>query len=114
MSKVIQVFMDADLRCGHDGLADIAKKEKINVTKLEHGEFVMFINVERNKLKLYTANNIVAYLRLPQGKIEMRTLGMIPAAFAQTGRISYDEHLKEVLQERLGKHKLQLVDQKAG
>jgi len=98
MAKALQVFLHSDLRCGHEGLAAIAKKEKINVNKLAVGEYVIFINTERNKVKLYAANNVVAYLKLPRGHIEMRTISLIPKAFAASGRIDYDELLRETLE----------------
>lgn len=102
MSKIIQIFLGADLRCCHDGLAEIARKQKINVTELSPGEFVIFINTCLNRIKLYTANEVVAYLKLKTGKIDMRTISLIPKAFMASGKIQYDESLKNILIEKLG------------
>jgi hypothetical protein len=101
MSKIIQVFLGSDLRCSHEGLTQIAKEQKVDVTALVPGEFVIFINSGLNKIKLYTANEVVAYLRVKTGKVDIRTISLIPKAFLASGRIQYDESLKEILIERL-------------
>lgn len=102
MARAIQIFLDSDLRCSHDGLAMIAKKEKIDVSKLEPGEYVIFVNSAKDKCKVYAAFNVVAYLKPPKGhKIEMKVIQLIPVAFAATGRIDYDKALKELLEKEL-------------
>ncbi len=101
MGKILQVFLGADLRNGHEGLALTAKQEKIDVAALAPGEFVIFINTKQDKLKLYTASNIVAYLKLPEGKIDLRVIQMIPKAFKASGKIDYDKHLKEIIEQNL-------------
>jgi hypothetical protein len=102
MSKLLELFLNVDLRCAHDGLAMVAKKRGIDVKKLEPGQYVMFINCEKNRLKLFAANNIIAYLKLPHGKIDMRTLQLIPQAFHASGKIDYDSALKKILMKELG------------
>jgi hypothetical protein len=103
-SKVLQVFLGTDLRCTHLGLAEIAKRNKVDVEKLIPGEYVLFLNNDKNKLKLYAANHIVAYLRLPGNqKLDMKTIALIPRAFHGSGRIDYNKALKEVLEEALRK-----------
>lgn len=101
MARALQIFLNADLRCSHEGLTIIAKKEKIDVDKLVPGEYVIFINTQKNKVKLYAANQIVAYLRLPRGHIDLRVIQLIPKAFESKGRIDYDQSLKEMLQREL-------------
>lgn len=101
MSKLIQVFLHADLRFGHEGLAKLAKDSKINVDILLPGEFVIFINSKMDRLKLYTANQIIAYLKLKTGKIDLRAIQLIPQAFKASGKIEYDVALKEVIENHL-------------
>lgn len=102
MARALRVFLNSDLRCGHEGLAATAKKEKINVSNIEPGEFVIFINAEKNKIKLYAANNVVAYLKLPDGgRVDMKTIAKIPMAFKATGRIDYDGILRETIMSEL-------------
>jgi hypothetical protein len=56
-----------------------------------------------NRIKLYTANEVVAYLKLKSGKVDLRTISLIPKAFLASGKIQYDESLKDILIEKLGK-----------
>jgi hypothetical protein len=97
MNKIVQVFLGADLRNSHDGLTALAKSKKIDVTKLEPGQFVLFINHSRDRLKLFAANNVIAYLKVPSGRLNMATISLIPQAFHTTGKIEYDKVLREVL-----------------
>ncbi len=101
MNKIIQVFLNADLRCSHLGLYELAKKSKIDVHKLEEGEFVLFVNSGKNRLKMYAPNNVIAYLSLPTGKIDMRTIALIPKSFSASGKIEYNKALKTVLEREM-------------
>lgn len=97
---ILRCFVNADLRNGHQGLATLAKQERINVDELAPGQYLVFINTARNKMKVYTANSIVAYLRLNRGHIDLATISKIPQSF-QGGDIHYDEALKSRLTEIL-------------
>lgn len=101
MSRLLQVFLNVDLRCAHDGLAKVAKDNKIKIEDLEPGEFVVFVNSHKNRLKLFTANGVLAYLKLKTGKIDLRTIALIPQAFKGSGRIDYDKALKDMIDEHL-------------
>jgi hypothetical protein len=102
MAKLLQVFLGADLRNSHEGLSAIAKANRIDPDTLPPGDYIIFINTARDKLKLYAANQVLAYLKLKTGKIDLRTISLIPQAFKASGKIQYDETLKELL---LGKMK---------
>ena len=98
VGRVLQCFLNADLRCGHEGLAILAKQNGIDITELKPGQYVLFINSHKDKLKLYACNNVVAYLKLPSGqRLNMATIQLIPKAFRGTGTIDYDKALKEVI-----------------
>lgn len=73
------MFLNMDLRNGHEGLTAIAKKNKVDIKTLESGEYIIFINSEMNRLKLYAQNDVIAYLKLPRGKIDSRRLSKRPA-----------------------------------
>lgn len=105
MAKALQIFLNADFRNVHEGLAAIAKKNKLDVEKLESGEYLIFVNTAKDRLKLYAANNVVAYLKMKSGKIDLRTIQLIPQAFNGSGRIDYDAALKEVIERELGRKK---------
>jgi hypothetical protein len=105
MSKLIQIFLNADLRCSHDGLSKLARDNNIKVEDLLPGEFVLFINSNMNRLKLYTANQVLAYLRLKTGRIDLRAIQLIPQSFQASGKLQYDEALKEVIEKHMGRKK---------
>lgn len=104
-SKILRVFLGADLRCSHDGLNEIAKSNGIEVGTLTPGNFVIFINSKKNMLKLYAANNVIAFLKLKSGTIDLRTIAKIPEAFKASGKIDYDSALKKIIEEHLTKKK---------
>ena len=99
---VIRVFLNADLRCGHDGLTAMAKKEKINLAELEYGQFTVFINSKKDKLKVYAQNDVLAYYRSPHGRLEMRAIDKIPMAFRGYG-FQFEDAVKKVLLSELEK-----------
>jgi hypothetical protein len=110
-SEIVQCFLNADMRNGHDGLAQLAKKHELNVLKLEPGQYIVFVNSARDRVKVYAASNVIAYLKLARGKIDMNTIQEIPKAFRGTGRIDYDAALKEALTKsmaRKGKNSLEV------
>jgi hypothetical protein len=101
VSRILQVFFDADMRCGHEGLELLAKKHKIDLKKLDPGNFVVFVNSAKDRLKIYTAYNVIAYMKSPAGKIDMRAVQFIPKAFEAKGTLTYDEALKELFEKQL-------------
>ena len=102
MNRVIRYFPDTDLRAGHDMLLSIAKEHKLSLKDLEPGEFVIFVNRRKDALKMFAGStNLIAYLRLPSGRLDMRTIQMIPQFF-NGGEIKYDQALKKVIERSLG------------
>lgn len=102
-NSILQVFLNADMRNGHDGLKKLAKAHDIDVGKLANGQFVIFVNAQKNKLKLYTAQNIIAYLKLNHGHLDFNAIRHIPKAFNGSGKIDYDQALKTALDEHFSK-----------
>jgi hypothetical protein len=100
-NRIVRCFLDADLRCSHDGLAKIAKDSKVNVRDLESGEYAVFVNSARNKVKVYAHGEVLAYLRLPRGRsVDLRVIQHIPAAF--NGKtINYDSALAKMLESKM-------------
>jgi len=107
MSQIIHLFQNVDLRCQHDGLGKICLDKKINPKKLSPGEYAVFTNNSKDRVKLFAAHNVIAYLRLypGEGKIDPRTIQYIPKAFESTGKIDYDKALKEFVTSNLIKKK---------
>lgn len=96
-SRILRVVFNTDLRNNHDGLTTIAKRLKIDTSKLKPGEFVVFINTAKTALKLFAAGQVVAHFRMPSyRKMDMRIIGLIPRFF--NGReLKYDDALKDLL-----------------
>jgi len=94
MSRLLRVVFNADMRNSHDGLAKLAKSLNIDVNKLQPGNFVAFINSKKNHLKLYASGNIIAHLKLPNGKLNLNLLSKLPTYFNGT-EIEYTKALRE-------------------
>lgn len=101
MAKALRIFLNTDMRCAHEGLSKLAADNKIKVETLEPGEYLIFINTAKNRIKLYACNNIVAYYRSKNGQIDLKTIAKIPQAFKGSGKIDYDASLREVIEEHL-------------
>jgi len=103
MNKVIRVFLETDMRSQHMGLIEIAKTKKVNLSKLEPGEHVIFINQAGNKMKLFSASGVLSYIRKDRGKIDLNMIEFIPSCWnARTG-IDWDEASRKSLERKLGK-----------
>ena len=101
MSGIIQCFLNVDMRNGHDGLTKLSKENGVITQKIEPGNFVVFVNSRRDKLKLFAANQVIAYLRMPAGrKIEMRVIKELPRVF-NGKKIDYDQALSLALDKAL-------------
>ncbi len=99
--KIIRYFPGADLRCQHAGLAKMAKARGINVHKLKPGEYVIFTNNAKDKLKMFTTGNTVAYLKMPDGqRLNLNVIAKIPKFFTG-GVINYTGANKEQIQKEL-------------
>lgn len=101
-NKLIRVIFNADMRCGHIGLTEIAKRLKLDLSSMRVGDFIAFVNTRKTHLKLLTTNSTLAHLRMPEGsgQINMKLLSVIPKFF--NGReIKYDDALKEIISKEL-------------
>jgi hypothetical protein len=97
MNTLVRYYPDTDMRNGHDGLAEMARKSGIKIDNLGAGEFLAFVNRARNKLKLYNGQELVAYLRLKDNrKIDPRVIQNLPRYFDGT-KINYDAAMRDSL-----------------
>jgi len=81
-NQVVRFFPNTDLRCGHKGLGILAKKHRINAEDLRQGEYLIFLNRAKDKLKMYASGNIVAYLKMPRRQpVTMEIISNIPNHF---------------------------------
>ena len=98
-NRITHVFLNSDLRCGHVGLAKVAKRK----ANPKAGEHVVFVNNARDKMKVLSANGVLTYVKSPHGKLSLETVQSIPAAFKATGGFSYGQALKAVVVKKLEK-----------
>ncbi len=95
--RLVSFFMESDLRKGHDGLTKTAKKNGVDVTTLQPGEFVIFINRKVSAFKMYGHGESILYYRPKGGRLELKTIQHIPSVF-KAGRLDYNEALSKVFE----------------
>lgn len=100
--KILRVFINVDMRNGHYGLGTLAKEHKINVTKLDPGNFVIFINARRTKMKAYGANEVLSYVRYGE-RISLDAIRYLPMAFQAKQKFDYDAALALAVDDSLSK-----------
>jgi hypothetical protein len=99
--SIVRCFLEVSMINGHDGLSEIAAKEKIKVAELETGQYVVFVNKARDRIKVFAAEQIVAYVRLTQGrKVDLRVIREIPRVFTGA-QMNYDKALDLMLSKKL-------------
>ena len=104
-ARIVYFAPDTNLRCGHDGLSEIAKKSKlkIHVEALLPGEYLIFTNRAQTALKMYTCGNIVAHLKMPQGqRLNMEAIQFIPCFF-NGEKIDYKGALAEAMKKQFAR-----------
>jgi hypothetical protein len=103
MNKLVHYFPNADLRAGYDGLSKAAAKDGVKLSELSSGAFVCFVNRKRDKLKLCTHSDMVAYLRLKTGeRIDPKVIQHLPEFF-NGGVIEYNRAMQKVLKQQFPK-----------
>lgn len=97
--KIVQCFLDADLRGGHNFLSGIAKKYGLILGNLTDNQFVVFINRRQNMMKCFVAGNTITFTK--RDRIDLLAIESLPQAFGYTGELSYDKALEISLKKRL-------------
>lgn len=93
--KFALVIDDVHMGLGHDGLAEIARKLKAPPEKLQEGEFLLFLNRKKDKLKIMGgAGTVIGYLKV-KGRLDLGALQFIPKTFGARGEIRYDAAVKQ-------------------
>lgn len=106
MNKILRVFLDTDMRNQHDGLEKIATKNKVSLIDLDQGSHVIFVNTRCNKIKIYSSNGVLSYMKKDTGgKLDLNMIEMIPHSFNQTGAIDWNKAAKLSLEKKLGLEK---------
>ena len=100
--RILKLFLDVHMGQGHDGLARIARKAKVNLQQLDTSDLVMFVNKNGDKLKVLGAQGrVVGYLKMErQRRIMKEALQFIPQTFGANG-FDYDAACRVALEKRL-------------
>ncbi|HNA61513.1 MAG TPA: hypothetical protein PKW79_00345 [Rhabdochlamydiaceae bacterium] len=101
MNQILAIFHDVHMSLNHDGLSSIAKTKNIDVNRLSPGQFVIFINKNKNRFKVYAPNSVLAYYRDPENRvITTQALQYIPLAFG-AGGFEFKKSLEKTLTQLL-------------
>jgi hypothetical protein len=102
MNKIVRVFLDTNLSLQHNGLFMLAAKNKVNLTKLDLGEHVVFVNKALNKVKVYSCGGIVSYMRRDDGqRIDLGLISHIPTCFDKQLRLDWEKAAALSLDQKL-------------
>jgi hypothetical protein len=100
-NKLLRYFSDVDFRNGHEGLKNIAATYKVDVSKLEVGEYVIFVNRSKTSLKMFAPNNVIAHLKMPgNARINLKCIQSLPTFFNGQS-LDYTSALKKVIMDDL-------------
>lgn len=99
--RILRFFPQSDLRCSHDGLRVLAKKNGVDPWKLAPGEFLVFANNLQNKLKIYAPGNVLVYLKSPDNhRIDLDIIRLIPRFFNGT-EFNYPAALQKLITDKI-------------
>lgn len=109
MNKILRVFLETDMRSQHDGLIKVAKAQKVDLTSVNMGEHVLFINRKMDRIKLYSSSGVLSYFRSTKGRLSLHVIEQIPRCFDAKGKINWDQAERLALDKQLktGKKDLQ-------
>lgn len=87
MARLLYVIPEADFRCRHYGLWELAKKKGVDPTKLNKGDIIAFLNNSKDMIAVIAVTGeadsvgVLAYYRSPHGRIEPHAIQFIPEVF---------------------------------
>lgn len=91
----IDLFLDVDLRCGHDGLAELLRNKRISLSKVSINSCVIFINKSKTGAKLLSAGGVLCYAKFPKG-ITPASFDIFEQAFNGAGSsFSFDAKVRK-------------------
>jgi hypothetical protein len=108
------LFIGADMRCQHAGMLKIAQSKKEDLTKLKQGEHAVFMNNERNKIKLYSVGGLLSYLKLHRnGRVTPELIESIPECFNANGTVNWDKAQRVALEKELTRKRVRKAKKNA-
>lgn len=105
--RTVHVILGASMCGQHNSLEGQAKHNGVRLDNLKDGEAVVFINRKMDKMKAYSANKVISYVRFDDRRrgIDMAALNEIPKAFSADGVLDYPKALRLTLENRLKSRK---------
>lgn len=102
MSQIRKLFLDVHMGLSHDGLNELARKNKVKPETLATGDLLMFINRKGDKMKVLGAHGmVIGYLRMPKHRpISIEALQYVPETFGGSA-MEYDSALRQMLVNKL-------------
>lgn len=91
--RVMQVFFNVNMAKQHGGLREIMAENGIDPDEIAPTQYVVFVNHRRDKVKLYAAKGVLAYVRLDGRELTMEALTEIPKAFRGSPNINANQTL---------------------
>lgn len=101
--RIVQVFINADLRGQHRTLSALAHGSGIDTDALHEKQFLVFINKKRNMMKCYVAGNTITFTK--RDAIDFHAIQYLPQVFGATAKLDYDEALRISLEKVLAQKK---------
>lgn len=91
MGRVLHVIEGSDLRCRHQGLRDLAKKQGCDFSKFKVGDIVVFLNNDKTHLAILVmldeaeSFGFLGQYKSPHGRVPPEAIFFIPQALGMKG-----------------------------
>lgn len=99
-NEIVSFIFPSDMRCGHEGLRNLAKRLKRD-PNLKPGQFLVFLNSRQSQAKILTAGDVLLHLRPPGDvKLNLEAIARLPEFFGG-GEFNYKDAVKNTLPEQV-------------
>lgn len=101
--RTVNVFLGIDMRMGHPGLIDLAKKNGVDLLNMEPQTACVFISRNKLRMKTFCYNGVLCYMRAMDIKrpFDLDSINEFPRAFDKNGQMNYAKALRATLEKKL-------------
>lgn len=101
-STLAHIFLDVDMRLGHEGLKEMLRSKKI---KVKDGDFVVFLNAPRTIIKCF-CNSLEAILHVKNNnkRLDLGVIKYLPK-YCNGPELNLDAAIEENLKDLMGRRK---------
>ena len=112
--RIAQVLLNVDLRNSHEGLMAIASKRGVNFDTLPVGHYLVFVNEQKNRFKIFAPTPdkrgaIVAYYKSFEGRVDRTAIESVPMAFGIKRKFETSTRIAERLDDELRYQRIRTV-----